>query len=282
MFGRVLSIFLVLLVGLVPHSTAMSDVAGLLRDRDFDALEAHFGSIEAKFEGGELSEFDLLDAYKPFYSRDDVYSSEMLAWTEAHPDSYAAHVARGTYYRKLGEFKRGTTFSAAVPESTAQAVVRALALAEGELTSALALSSRPHMAVLGLLNIARYRNDEAAADHYLSEARRILPGNILARARYLDHLRPRWGGSYEQMSAFVQRCRSEGLAEDQLVVLAAMIENDKGLVAQTRGDLPAAAQHFRASLLAIESAHPQLRSTYFWHSLQACNSGLVTGPPCSR
>src|SRR5215831_11187984 len=106
--ARLLSLILLFLAtSMCAHAQQSFDVVASVRKHDFGALEKHFNAIEAGFERGDVTEFALLDAYKPLYMRTDELSDDLTAWTSAYPWSYAAHLARGTYYRKLGEFNRG-------------------------------------------------------------------------------------------------------------------------------------------------------------------------------
>jgi Domain of unknown function (DUF4034) len=274
-------IFLVVVTS-TPRAFAQqqADIVGLIHKRDFDALEMHFNAIEVSFERGDTTEFALLDAYKSLYMRTDQLSDELLAWTASHPKSYAAHLARGTYYRKLGEYSRGNAFARDVPQPTMMYVHQVFDIAAEELKTAVPLTAKPYLAVLNLLNIARYEADADAADRYLEDGNKILPNNILVRARYLDHLKPRWGGSYEAMSGFVARCKKEGLPDSSVGLLSAMINDDKGLTAETQGNVAEAAAQYKLALTIAESAKSSLKQSYLEDSLNACRKGMITGTQC--
>jgi tetratricopeptide (TPR) repeat protein len=258
------------------HAQQPVDVVTLIRRHEFVALEEYFNAIEASFEHGRTSEFALVDAYKPLYMRNDELSDDLAAWTAMYPKSYAAHVARGTYYRKLGELNRGTSFAVDVPKSTMSYMQRVFDTAEEELTTALPLTKKPYLALLNLLNIARYRSDNHASDRYLSAGNKVFPGNVLLRVRYLDHLKPRWGGSYEAMTAFVARCKKEGLSHTKLGLLSAMINDDKGLTAQLRGDTKEAKVQYQLALNSAEGSSVRLKADYLEDSLNACSRRWVT------
>lgn len=274
------SIFLVLVASMCAQAQQSVDVVALIHQRDFGALEKHFNAIEASFERGETTEFALLDAYKPLYMRNDELSDDLLRWTSTYPKSYAAHLARGTYYRKLGEINRGTAFINDVPQSTISYMERVFGIAEAELTTALPLTGKPYLAVLNLLNIARQRGDDEAADRYLAQGNKLLPQNLLLRARYLDHLKPRWGGSYTAMLAFVARCKTEGMNGSDLSLLSAIINDDKGSTAEREGDLAEAGRQYKLALTNAEGTNQALKLEYLKNSIRACRKGLVAGVEC--
>jgi tetratricopeptide (TPR) repeat protein len=274
------TIFLALAACTCVHAQQSIDVLALVHQRDFGSLEKHFNAIEAGFELGEITEFALLDAYKPLYLRNDVLSDDLAAWTSKYPKSYVAHLARGTYYRKLGELNRGTKSSREVPQSTMSYMEQVFDISDRELTTSLPLTKNPYLAVLNLLNIARYRSDAQASDRYLDEGNKLLPSNMLVRTRYLDHLKPRWGGSYLAMSAFVARCKNAGLNETDLDFLSAMINDDKGLTALEQGNVQEAAEMYKIALTNAEHSSSRLKSDYLDHSVNACRAGMVKNVQC--
>jgi tetratricopeptide (TPR) repeat protein len=253
-----------------------ADIATLLRDRDFAALEKHFGSIEEGFANGRISEFELVEDYKPFYGFKDDLGHELKAWTDAFPHSYAAHVARGTYYRKQGEFSRGEAYKP-VDESAMQ---RDFAIAEEDLERARWLAEKPYLAALGLLNIARYRNDEDAAYSALQLGNLALPTNILLRARYQDHLKPRWGGSYPKMREFTYLSKVDGVPGKDLGLLSAMVDDDRASIAEDEDDVDEAVMHYTVALAKARDADPRAVAQYLIRSLKACEIKLIDSPDC--
>jgi tetratricopeptide (TPR) repeat protein len=257
-----------------------SKVIDWVRNHEFDSLEKHFGTLQIRFEKGELDEFALLDSYKAFYMQQDELSDDLAKWVTERPTSYVAWLASGTYHRKLGEFKRGVETVGRTPRPALSYMDRMFSEASTELNKAIPLAKNPYLAVLNLLNIARYYDDSEASDKYLTEANKLLPGNVLARARYLDHLKPRWGGSYSAMTSFVDRCRTEGLPEKTVQVFSAMIEDDKGLTFEVSGNNAQASASFRNALSIAANADRRLVEIYLSDSLDACKYVLVSGPPC--
>lgn len=280
MARHALLLLMVLFAANCVRATPSLDVIELVRNRDFNSLEAHFNAIQSSFEQGKTDEYALLDSFRPFYTRTDVLSDELKEWTDAHPKSYVAHLARGTYYRKLGELNRGTSVSRDVPRAAMNYMDQVFEISEKELTTALPLRRNPYLAVLNLLNIARYRSDTVASDRYLAEGNRLLPGNMLVRARYLDHLKPRWGGSYAAMAAFVQRSKLEGVDAANLGLLSAMINDDKGFVAQTNGNLELAVATYKLALSQAEHANPRLQRDYLSAATFACQRGALGSVRC--
>ena len=85
---------------------------------------------------------------------------------------------------------------------------------------------------------------------------------------------------YQRIVSVISRCKKEGLNRGNLGLLSAMINDDKGLTAKTRGDLAEAAVQYKLALASAASANPRLKSDYIGNSVQACHAGLVTGAQC--
>src|SRR5215813_9571151 len=98
---------------------------------------------------------------------------------------------------------------------------RMFELAKKDLKASLRLNPKSYLAMLHLINIAQFQGDDSAAREYLALGNATLPNNFLIRARYLIHLTPKWGGSYQMMDKFVEASRSEGLSPDKIEMMTA-------------------------------------------------------------
>jgi len=236
-----------------------------------DATEDMFSRLQTKFEKGLASEYELLDAYKAFYQREDRYRAQLNMWIKSYPKSASAYLARGVYYRKLGEFRRGTSYIAQVPRENLSYMTQMFSLAKIDLEAALGLNPKSYLAMLHLLNIAQFEGDDRAADKYLAAGNAVLPSNFLVRARYLIHLTPRWGGSYRRMDSFIEECQSRGVAQDKIDLLNAIKRDDQGAVAGERGSTAQAQALYKEALLLARSAGPRFRRDYLGFSAGICS-----------
>ena len=192
------------------------------------AVENAYAQLQTKFEQGLVTEHDLLDAYKAFYITDVKYKNQLDAWVAAYPKSSSAYLARGVYFRKLGEFSRGTGYSSAVPTQNMQYMEQMHQLAKRDLQTSLQFNPKSYLAILHLLNIAMFEDDKQSAAIYLKQGNAVLPSNFLVRARYLIHLTPKWGGSYSEMERFIAASRAQGVSKQDTDLLTAIMSNDQG------------------------------------------------------
>lgn len=254
------------------------DIRESLRAMKFVDVEASLQATEAAFQQGSLSEYDFLEAYKVFYEHDDVLANEMAAWVHDRPSSYIAYLARGTYRRKLGEFRRGEAYINKVPPENVQYMQRQFALAKTDLQKALSLKHNSFIALLNLMNIAMYEDDGQVARQILDAANKAYPNNLLIRARYLVHLEPRWGGTQEQMETFISDNRKAGVPLAIVDLLSAIIFEDKGKISEEAGDTTSAKRNYERAIALSRSADSRFKSSYLSRAEYWC--GRTAG--CQR
>ena len=74
-----------------------SDLAALLRKRDFGALERRLRDLHDRYAADVRSEELLTFAYRKFEDADDSLSGEFDFWVDAMPDSSHARIARAAH-----------------------------------------------------------------------------------------------------------------------------------------------------------------------------------------
>lgn len=233
-------------------------------------VEHQFSTLQARFEKGDASEYDLLDAYKSFYQREDLYRPQLDNWIKSYPKSSSAYLARGVYYRKLGEFRRGTKHISQVPKENIVYMNQMFEIAKNDLNASLDLNPKSYLAILHLLNIAQFQGDKRAADKYLSLGNAVLPSNFIVRARYLIQLAPKWGGSYGLMEQFIDECRTQKLTQDKIDLLIAIMSDDRGTTAEGRGNREQAHAEYKKALILSRAAGQRFRQDYLRRSSRIC------------
>ena len=258
-------------------SAPLHDPLEDLRSGHVSLVESEYSSLQKRFEKGDASEYELLDAYKPFYQREDRYRPYLDNWIAQYPASSSAYLARGVYLRKLGESRRGDRYISETPRENVDYMLRMFAASKLDLKKALQLNPKSYLAVVHLLNIAQFEGDNAAANEYLSMGNALLPSNFIVRARYLIHLTPRWGGTYAAMDLFIEQCRSEGVKHDQINMLMAIKENDLGEVWEERGNFSQARAEYEQALHLSRSAGKRFRRDYLGYALSICAQAAYRG-----
>jgi tetratricopeptide (TPR) repeat protein len=96
--------------------------------------------------------------------------------------------------------------------------------------------------------VALFDGDEPEIRAGLERSLKVDPPNVIVRLNYMGSLRPRWGGSVEQMTAFLGESRNDGLSTTKLQLLEAVIISDRGNDYRNAGDYPAAEREYRKAV----------------------------------
>lgn len=237
----------------------------LLRRADFSQLEAQTTALQRRFAAAEATEFDLRQAYRPFYNLTDQDLLKLDAWQKTHPKSYAVRLIRGTYYKRAGFSARGGDVAARTPPENFSAMRELHAIAVPQLEESLSLTDSPYLSVFHLLDLRIGNRPIQRA--LLESGTKMLPANSLIRARYMRGLTPRWGGSYEAMWAFFAEAKRTGATEHGLFELEAIISDDAGDTDLERGNRAGAIRNFRKALeLGAKVGGDVPRElSYSWH-----------------
>jgi hypothetical protein len=224
------------------------DVAAALAANDAAAADSQLNDVQRRFEAGTIGEIELRNAFRPIYDLTPKEAETLHTWSAAHPTSYAAHLAEGIYYKKRAQAARGDKFVSETSKEALDGMHKNLAPAKAELTKSLDLTKKPFLSLFHLIDIASLEGDRSSAAEFIAMANGAFPKNTLARNRYMQGLMPRWGGSYPEAEAFIAKSKSEGLPEQGVVQLEAIMHQDKGQGLEEHGDHQAARAEFVQAL----------------------------------
>ena len=237
---------LIVLLGATSLHAQASQWMTLLRAHEFDRLEEQTVLFQKHFASGALTEFDLREAYRPFYDMNEDDWRRLDMWQKAYPRSYAVPLIRGAFYKRAGFNARGGEWATETTEAQFKEMYRLHALARHELEESLELTEKPFLSVWHLIDLVY--GDPVLMKELMDRGTQMLPTNTLIRARYMRALRPRWYGSYQQMEAFLVYARETGATERGLCELEAIICDDAGDIAKRDGDYATAVELFRRAL----------------------------------
>lgn len=75
------------------------DALSLLHSNDCNRLESSLSAVQDGFEKGDVNEYRLRNAFRPFYNLDALSEKNLIACTARWPKSYVMHPYRSTYCR---------------------------------------------------------------------------------------------------------------------------------------------------------------------------------------
>jgi tetratricopeptide (TPR) repeat protein len=227
---------------------SQSETLALLNAGQFVELDARFSAVQAEYRNSVISDEQLRDAFRVFYDTEPALRAQYDAWVAKFPKSYASHLARGIYYKKVGEMRRGGKFISDTTDDQLQGMDDAFARATQDFTISEALEERPLLTFLNEMSIAAYDGDESKIRASLEKSLKVDPQNVIVRHNYMGSLEPRWGGSVEQMTAFLEESRNAGLSTPKLQLLEAVIITDRADGYRNAGDYSSAEREYRRAV----------------------------------
>ncbi len=180
-------------------------LAPLIRQKRFADVEKILERLQHAYETDPNRAESLREAFESFATSDSSLELVLDEWVEKYPRSYAAYLARGIYYTHLGWKARGDGYI----NETAPAQIENMGRlfhkkALPDLRKSLTLTKKPLITYYYLITIGSAFGWEFQNRQWLAAANMIDPANVLAKRVFLLSLRPQWGGSMEEMIAFVK------------------------------------------------------------------------------
>jgi hypothetical protein len=214
------------------NASSRSDPMELLKAGKYAELDAQMNGIQAAYEHGKTDDITVQNAFRAFYGPDPSLEPYYVAWIKRYPNSYAAHLALGIYYKYQGREARGGAYASETSQGRFNLMDLAFASALPELNKSLALTQKPTVTYVHLMDIAAHAGDRSTADAELNAANRTDPHNFIVRMKYMEVMRPRWLGRPGDMQAFYDRCKADHLSQAQLDILQVVILEDDASIRQ--------------------------------------------------
>ena len=202
-------------------------IVEMLRSEQFAQLDQRYNTLQERYEQGTINDRELTLKYQAFYDTSPENEAYLNQWIAKNTTSYPARLARGIYLRKLGEAARGAAYVKDTPRENMVKLQQYLERANGDFLDSLKLSRKPIVTLLHLVNSSMMRGDKQESIVWLNYANRIDPNNYGIKRRYLLTITPRWGGSYDQMWAFLKACRDQQTSAEFLRIFESTIYLDQ-------------------------------------------------------
>lgn len=207
----------------------------LLAHGRYAELDRRMNGFQQTYDSHALDEAGLLREFAAFYVTDRTLQGSFDGWVRAFPRSYAARLARGSYYFACGAQTRGTRDYAHTTGVQLSGMAFYFDKAEGDLRDSLALDARPLLSYNLLIRISMESGTQAGTRALLLAALKVDRGAMSVRRAYMRSLETRWGGSLAEMLAFLDETRKAGFSDDQLWSLERLIDGERRWLARYEG-----------------------------------------------
>ncbi|WP_020207703.1 DUF4124 domain-containing protein [Gilvimarinus chinensis] len=240
----------------------------LLRTSQFDQLNRELELKQQAVERDNTRDIALRSVYSIFARADDDMLNEINRWVNATPDNYQPYLARARCRGARGWAERGGAYAYKTPRDNFSRMQREFAFAHEDVEKALSINPQALIAFVIQISLAQPSVDRAAANRALQKANRLYPDNYIARRAYIRLLVPRWGGSWDDIEAFVSRQPLATSANPKLKQLAGYEDYERGLGHYRSKDYDLAIEYFNKSLATGPNSATlyQRGRAYYWLS----------------
>lgn len=188
----------------LPDKLALQD---LLRRGEYEALDAQLYGLQEDFEAGRSDDLGVAYAFDAFETSDLALEDQLGQWIENRPSSYAARLARATFYKYIAHLSRGSEYYRETPKQRREEMKRYHVIAGADAARAIDLNPRLSSAYALLISLSLVQGELVLRDKFLDRGLHDAPESLAIRAAYLDSLSRRWGGMTESAEAFLKRTR---------------------------------------------------------------------------
>jgi|GEM_PF-4621923 len=197
------------LVRLAPPFTANKlTILASLRQKDFVGLDSAFERYQQAFEKTPAAELDEKQAFDSF-ATDDASVGDLIAeWIRARPNSFAAHMAMGSYFSWRGWHTRGPAPASETASEQFKKMQKYFAESTDDTKLALKIRPKLGIAYAVLLGEARGEANWTLERALRNDALQQIPSSFVIREQVMESMYPRWGGNHEMMADFAQQSQA--------------------------------------------------------------------------
>jgi|SRR3984957_1830994 len=201
-----------------------------------------------KRRGDQASAEELRNAFRAFYPTDRSLAPKYDAWVSKYPKSYAARVARGIYYKKIGYEERGGEYISKTSEIQIAKMDQAMRMSISDLGASITMDPKPFLSYFHMIDITRSYAGIAYTRKMYDQAIRLAPTFVDVRRKYMQSLEDQWGGSAEQMKEFLNECQRDSLPQSQLNALGSMVLENAASELEQGGDHAGSESAYRKAI----------------------------------
>ena len=265
------------------------EILELLAARRYEELDRRLNDVQVGYVKGEVSELDLLETFRAFYTTNPKLHDPFHEWAKLYPKSYAARLARGIYNKRIGGEYRGERYAAETPRWRIEMMSAFYEKAMADLEASLELDRKPILTYLYMMDIQKYSGRWSITlwlwrlwinpnRWTLNQALEVAPDSFILRRKYMHTLEARWGGVPGEMEAFFAESQKAKLKREELNALQAFVHADRGWQRYVRRDFPAAFNEYQRALKLVDVTSDRMfeynMRSAFLHGIAAGYQGV--------
>ncbi len=229
-----------------------NEVKDLFENKDFNKLE----QILNDYANEQLKDFKstkIMYAVSALTKSNPDFEAVLDEWIKTKPESTYPYLTKGIYYYHVGYDRRGEDSASKTSAEQFTAMRKYFAQAKILLEKAISLNPQLSYPYRIMILMSSANSDYELKNRYIDVALQRFPSSYKVHENIIHTLKPRWGGSYEQMEQFIKE-RQKFLSDKSVRHLKSEIAYDQASMWNIYGHQ--AKYPRREKLLAKESRSP--------------------------
>lgn len=207
-------------------------IRNMLIDKKFNELNKYFEELDKKYEVDISIEELLYISYDALAIKDIEYEEFFNSWIIFSPNSYVPYLGRGIFYYNMGWKERGNRWASETKDEQFEKMYKYFKKSKLDLDKSLVINQRIIYPYDTLIDMANTTSNEDEVEYLVKKALEINRHSLKIRQRYLKTISPRWSGSYEKMTDYVDNIPIDLKANPKLKYLYGFIDSDKADMAK--------------------------------------------------
>lgn len=209
----------------------LDEIAGLVERGEVEKLEEMFDRTLARHDPEKGADETIHDTFN--YLLTDKQENDRIgqiteSWLTQAPESAYANLARGAYFNGAAWKVRGGKYADETPREALRQMSKLVEQAIPYFRKAISINPKLMPAYTGMIDVGMMDSRPELEANAIAQAERTDPTCVeLANVR-MRSLKPRWGGSYEEMLAYASRLSSYVAQRPHLAVHVAAPFADRG------------------------------------------------------
>jgi len=233
--------------GYPPNDIHKPRIVEMIRRREFDALDAVYGALQADVARDVKHEMRFADAFEAVHRDEPTLLASISAWVTARPRSAHARVARASYQFAAAWRRRGTAYVADTPEENIRGMTELAQRAVDDVVAALQIDSTHLIAYEVAIGVTKLAGSHELAAQLMTRGLAIHRGSYDLRRAFITMLWPRWGGSENAMVAFAEQAARDSALNPRLATL-------RGAVYENRANDSSLARNYAGAVRELNKA----------------------------
>jgi len=204
------------------------NLLALLEQNHYAEIEDILTEAASVTEKNPAHESVLNNYLDQFYTPIPSLEKKLDDWVSSRNTSYIPHLVRGIYYTSLGWNQRGTRYISETGQNQIDGMHFYFEKAYKDFAKSLEIEPRQVHSQSYLIEILMNFNQQNQIEALLNSALTYRSDSLTVRWYYLSTLLPRWGGSIEKMSSFVDSTRPHFETNPALKILEGRVKAEMG------------------------------------------------------